>query len=303
MVLASKTQHMNNEKETLPVPEKPEFQAYNEYVKLALVTECDYELPRNRLLLDTQLLTTLRVLFAGSAALGQQQDILKRVIMYGETGRTFTSVHVDLSHAHIYANPPVDLEKVQERLKSPQIMRLLHAVIGAQTEASELQSHLADVLFAGAELDVPNVVEETGDSQWYHALALAAVKDLNGAEPVDALQRNIWKLQKRFGKKFSEFYAKNRNLTEERKTLETLPTEPSNVPGGVVDAPPKTENYAPVPLQALTAAPARGQTSGVETLDEGPEHTDIPADPDAGYGQDEVTGTDRKLADSTPGAD
>lgn len=96
------------------------------------------------------------------------------------------------------------------------IARLIHAVLGLTSEVGELADALKKHLIYGKALDLVNVIEETGDVLWYEALALAAVK----GQLSDAMAKNIAKLQKRFGDKFTEQAALNRDLPAERKILE-----------------------------------------------------------------------------------
>lgn len=59
-------------------------------------------------------------------------------------------------------------------------------------------------------------MEEVGDLTWYETLILSATK----FHFTDAFERNIAKLKKRFGDKFSEEKALNRDLPAERAVLE-----------------------------------------------------------------------------------
>lgn len=68
-----------------------------------------------------------------------------------------------------------------------------------------------------ASIDQVHLLEETGDLEWYLAIAYRWLARL----PEDARKVNIAKLQKRFPGKFSDFDAVNRDLVTERLTLET----------------------------------------------------------------------------------
>lgn len=96
------------------------------------------------------------------------------------------------------------------------IARLIHAVLGLASEVGEIADALKKHLIYGRALDLVNIIEETGDVLWYEALALSAVK----GQLSDAMEKNIAKLQKRFGDTFSEHAALNRDLPAERKILE-----------------------------------------------------------------------------------
>jgi NTP pyrophosphatase (non-canonical NTP hydrolase) len=96
------------------------------------------------------------------------------------------------------------------------VARLIHATLGLASEVGELADMLKKHIIYGKALDLVNIIEETGDVLWYEALALAAVK----GQLSDAMEKNIAKLQKRFGDKFTEHAALNRDLPAERKILE-----------------------------------------------------------------------------------
>ena len=92
----------------------------------------------------------------------------------------------------------------------------LHAIIGICTEAGELLEAIYKHKWKGEDFDVVNAKEETGDLFWYLAI-LFRRHNWN----IKAIwDRNIEKLTKRYGKKFSKEKANNRDLKAERKILE-----------------------------------------------------------------------------------
>lgn len=94
--------------------------------------------------------------------------------------------------------------------------KLLHATIGLSTESSELLQAIYKAKWNGEPLDVVNCKEEVGDLFWYLAIIFRELKfDLN-----DVLQVNHDKLTKRYGAKFTEEAANNRDLSAERNILE-----------------------------------------------------------------------------------
>lgn len=93
---------------------------------------------------------------------------------------------------------------------------LIHAAIGAGTEAGELLDQVKRHLFYDAPLDRINVIEECGDILWYVALALRSVDSTFG----EAMEKNIAKLAKRYPEKFTTEKAVTRDLAVERKVLE-----------------------------------------------------------------------------------
>jgi len=93
---------------------------------------------------------------------------------------------------------------------------VIHAIIGNATEAAEQLEILLTVLDGGT-FDALHYVEEVGDSQWYNAIGVRAV----GTTLAVAQRINIEKLRNRFGDKFSEYDANNRDLFAERQTMES----------------------------------------------------------------------------------
>jgi len=94
--------------------------------------------------------------------------------------------------------------------------KILHAIIGIGTEAGELIETLGKHKFNGEELDAVNIEEELGDICWYLAILL---RELN-IDFHKMLQKNIDKLYARYGDKFSDEKANNRDLKTERDILE-----------------------------------------------------------------------------------
>lgn len=109
-----------------------------------------------------------------------------------------------------------DFDAIGERLNNDGLKRLLHAGIGLSTESGEFLDALKKHIFYGKELDKVNLGEEIGDLFWY----IAIVCDELGISIEDTMQNNIDKLQARYGDKFSEDSAENRNLEKERNILE-----------------------------------------------------------------------------------
>ena len=93
--------------------------------------------------------------------------------------------------------------------------RVLHGLLGAITEASEIAMILLKYLETG-EIDKANVGEEFSDSDWYKAVAY----DELGLDEVTTRTNVINKLRIRFPDKFSDEAAANRNLAAERVELE-----------------------------------------------------------------------------------
>lgn len=93
--------------------------------------------------------------------------------------------------------------------------RLLHAMIGMCTETGEFADALKRHIFYGKSYDPVNLKEEIGDILWYVACACNALE----LDMQDVMDTNIAKLKARYGEKFSEERAENRNLELEREIL------------------------------------------------------------------------------------
>lgn len=94
--------------------------------------------------------------------------------------------------------------------------RLLHAGIGMATETGEFLDALKKSIYYGKELDRINLKEELGDLLWYIAVAMDELDTDFDTE----MRRNIEKLKARYGERFSEHSAENRDLKVERDILE-----------------------------------------------------------------------------------
>lgn len=110
-----------------------------------------------------------------------------------------------------------DLEKIGPRLI--QNARLLHASLGAVTEAGELADALKKHVYYGKPLDRVNLVEEIGDLFWYMEVML----DELGVPSSEVRVRNVAKLRARYGDKFSSERAIHRDLETETKALKGNP--------------------------------------------------------------------------------
>ena len=111
------------------------------------------------------------------------------------------------------ASPDGPLSRI---LQEPEYIDYIHMALGVCSEAGEIADLIKKCVFYGADFDNANLLEEVGDSLWYHAMGLEKIKKTFS----DAMNVNINKLEKRYHGKFTEEDALNRNLKEERKILE-----------------------------------------------------------------------------------
>lgn len=107
-------------------------------------------------------------------------------------------------------------QEVQNRLSEELNAKLFHYLVGIATESGELLDAIKKSIIYGKKLDLVNLKEEIGDCCWYIARLLDTL-DFTFEEVMDV---NIAKLKARYGEKFTEHAALNRNLAKEREILE-----------------------------------------------------------------------------------
>ena len=93
---------------------------------------------------------------------------------------------------------------------------LLHYALGLVTESAEIADALKKHVAYGKPLDLVNIKEEVGDLLFY----IARIVDTYGWTFEEVMETNINKLKARYGAKFTEAAALNRDLDKERKILE-----------------------------------------------------------------------------------
>lgn len=109
-----------------------------------------------------------------------------------------------------------DYGPVVERISNSEFAKLTHYAFGLATETAEVQDILKKRLAYGKPIDMVNLKEELGDLLWYVARLCGEF----GFSFEELMETNIAKLKARYGEKFTEEAALNRNLSNERKTLE-----------------------------------------------------------------------------------
>jgi len=114
-----------------------------------------------------------------------------------------------------------DYEAIGKRLDNRSTIDLLHAAMGMVTESTELLDMLKKHIFYGKDLDFVNAEEELGDSNWYQSLAIQAMRVKGHFTSWESVwDKNVKKLRSRYGDKFTEEDALNRDLDRERNILE-----------------------------------------------------------------------------------
>lgn len=112
-----------------------------------------------------------------------------------------------------------DQQKILDRLVKlgPKAMQLINALIGGANDLGELAEPVKKWIEYGKDdaLDAVNMKEEVGDELW----RLAQICDAMGFTMQEAMEANIRKLQVRYGDKYSDLKALNRDLDAEREAL------------------------------------------------------------------------------------
>ena len=112
---------------------------------------------------------------------------------------------------NVLKTEPKELDSIRARLQSDTKIRLIHASDGMVTEAGEFKDAIKKHIFYGKPIDIKNLQEELGDTLWYIGLACDAL----GISLDEVLTLNIEKLRKRYGDKFTEKSALNRDIDNE----------------------------------------------------------------------------------------
>jgi NTP pyrophosphatase (non-canonical NTP hydrolase) len=105
---------------------------------------------------------------------------------------------------------------IKKRFDSDYMIDILHSAIGLSGESGELLDAVKKHLYYGKSLDIINLKEEAGDILWFLSILLNRL-DISFEE---VMEKNIEKLKARYGEKFSEEKAINRNILIEREVLE-----------------------------------------------------------------------------------
>lgn len=110
----------------------------------------------------------------------------------------------------------LNFDDFKARLSDPKSLKLLHAALGLTTEAGEFADVIKAYIYYGRPIDEVNLVEECSDLMW----SIAQACHYLNVDLETVMRKNIEKLTARYGHKFSEEKANNRNTENERKVLE-----------------------------------------------------------------------------------
>ena len=188
---------------------------HNEFIENAKKTESHVE----KLNINRHYLSVVTLLFVEVA---EMLDAIKKQAFYNDPLKLSAELSERLSNINEMSgtlNQILSAQGLDGVLDQEHVdyldTRVCHAIIGIMTEAGELGEALHSALESG-EFDRVNVLEEMFDGDWYKAIGTDAL----GEDWSNQWDRIINKLRARFGDKFSEEAAKNRNLERERQELE-----------------------------------------------------------------------------------
>lgn len=159
----------------------------------------------------------LLALLEAAVHVGEALDVLKKGVFYG---KVVDGVYVEVAVMRAWAaltkvSDPAVQNSVAYR-PSCVTMRELHALLGMVTETSELAEALLMALRGETPLDTANVLEEMGDLAWYQAVYL----DEKNIALDSVLRITQAKLARRYGTKYNDTGAVQRDLSAERAVIE-----------------------------------------------------------------------------------
>lgn len=150
-------------------------------------------------------------MLVGFISTGKVNDVVKRHVYYG-TDMDFDKIEA-ATHSSTLAN---DALAIMDKDACNNVnMSILHGLVGLSTEVGEIAEEMHAALAEGRELNMGNIVEETGDLMWYLALILREC----GVSFEDAAKKNIEKLSKRYPDGFTTQDAVNRDIDAEQQVF------------------------------------------------------------------------------------
>lgn len=168
-----------------------EFKDYCKYAERTLSTNFNADNAKTQ----TDLVDTVEAILE----IGNKLDQIKKIIFYNKENTL-----------------PGNSENKEFTKPDLKNQKLLHGAIGMVTESLELLEEVFFSIQNGKAVDVPHVSEELNDSNWYQSIFVRELElDFH-----KGLETNIKKLAARYGDKFDDFKALNRDLSTERDILE-----------------------------------------------------------------------------------
>lgn len=157
---------------------------------------------------------TLKKVLAVSIAVGNLLDDIKKNIFYNKP------INMDKWNDNLskISNQGIELN-LENKQSINMDTRLLHSILGIATEGTELLEAIDSTITNQhtTDIDTVNIREELFDVMWYMLIAHNTC-EFNFEE---TLKMGFHKLQVRYPDKFTSDSATNRNLEQERSTLES----------------------------------------------------------------------------------
>lgn len=180
-----------------------------QFIQDCLRTESnDFEKIKERL--TPEVVKALKCTLDKFYGVAEDLDILKKYLFYGKLPQNRQDFFEELQYeSNTYSEEAPNI--------NDKTIRLLHAGLGIATESSEYLDALDSHIFTGHDLDEVNLLEECGDNFWYNSIVFNTLGEESFKNVMDKI---IAKLKARYGEKFSESAAINRNLDAEREILE-----------------------------------------------------------------------------------
>ena len=175
----------------------------SEYKQLALrsdLSDEQYEEVNKRIDNNFRLIHKLGSYIDLLEAYSNAIDEIKKALFYGKSPTPQNCTEL---------SPPTPFDRKR--------LEIIHGLIGLFSEVGELVPILKQALSDPTEIDKVNAAEEIGDVCWYLLGVLCEGLEI---DPYDVLSANIEKLKARYPDKFSFNLANERNLLNERETLE-----------------------------------------------------------------------------------
>jgi NTP pyrophosphatase (non-canonical NTP hydrolase) len=116
---------------------------------------------------------------------------------------------------------PLFVRVTGDEVKDRALSRIMHALLGMMSEIGEIADAMKKLVIYSKDLDILNLIEEHGDESWYMSLLI----DACGSTWEQSWAKNIAKLKARYGDKFTEEKALNRDLEAERAALAEITAE------------------------------------------------------------------------------
>lgn len=189
---------------------------HKEFIKNALRTESVVD----KLNVDRKILMDTLSMFILTT---EMLDAIKKKAFYNNS-KKYDEIYNDMLGKIVSVSYSIgyNYERIKEGIYEEELVedvntRIAHGVIGIASEAGELVECMLKAMENNESIDYVNLAEELFDADWYKSV-ITDECDINWEKE---WQKIIDKLRARFGEKYSDEKANNRNKELERKILES----------------------------------------------------------------------------------